>query len=175
MRAQRTFLSGVIVIVLSGAAASASAQSWRLSGAFLDTWRPALVAAYEWRVPIGRGEPPLPGPETPGPIFADVRDWLLSAQAGGGVTFARVGNADVSPTAMAQLGVLRRLSGALEPRVGVYAFGAVRPVAIGPVVRFEARSAFGAQVGWIWLSRGGGNGPLVTADVTFALLRDLVR
>jgi hypothetical protein len=151
-----------------------AAQSWRAELAFLDTWRPAVAVAYEWRTPIG-GEPPLPGPDTPGPVFSEVRDWLLSAMLGAGVTFARVKDADVSPTAMAQVGVLRRLPGGLEPRGGIYAFGAVRPEGFGPVLRFEVKDVIGIQAGWVWFSGGSRSGVVATADVSCALIGDLLR
>lgn len=151
----------------------AGAQSWRAELAFLDTWRPAVAVAYEWRTPIG-GEPPLPDPTSPGPIFADVRDWLFSAMAGGGVTFARVDGDNVSPTLLAQLGVLRRLEGALEPRLGLFLFGGLRPEVLGPMVRFEAKDVIGLQAGWVWFDEGG-RGIAFSADVTLALLDDLRR
>jgi hypothetical protein len=156
---------------LALASGAADAQSWRGELAFLDTWRPAVAVAYEWRTPIG-GDPPLPGPDAPGPIFAEVRDWQFTAMAGGGITFARVDDESFSPTALAQVGVLRRLDGGLEPRVGLLLFGGVQPDVLGPMLRFEAKDVVGLQAGWVWFRRGK-SGLAVTADVALALLGDL--
>ena len=153
------------------AATPISAQwSWRAQLAFEDSWRPAALAVAEWR---SGGAPPLPDPSSPGPIFATVHDWLLTATAGAGVTVARVGNHDVSPTALAKLGVLRRLGGDLQPRVGLLALGTVHPGAAGPIARFEVRDVAGLEAGWVWFTSGHRNGVVVMLDVSLALIRDL--
>ena len=162
-----------VALLVSLTTATLGAQSWRAELAFLDTWRPAVAVAYEWRTPIG-DDPPLPDPANPGPIFADVRNWLFSAMAGGGVTFARVDDHNVSPTLLAQLGVLRRLDGKLEPRLGLLLFGGLRPEVLGPMVRFEAKDVVGLQAGWVWFDEGG-SGFAFSADVALALLDDLRR
>ncbi|MEJ7811001.1 MAG: hypothetical protein WKG32_11380 [Gemmatimonadaceae bacterium] len=157
------------------AAPAAAAQSLRAEVAFVDTWRPAMLLSYEVRTPIGR-EPPLPGDtEEGGPVFAVVRDYFVSAMLGAGITIARVDRSDVSGTAIGQLGVLRRLHGSLEPRVGLYAVGIVRPEAAGPLLRFEAKDAFGAQLGWVWFSGSSRKGLIGAVDVSLALVRDLIR
>jgi hypothetical protein len=160
-----------IAAFVSLASGAVDAQSWRAELAFLDTWRPGVAVAYEWRTPIG-GDPPLPDPEAPGPIFADVRDWLFTVMAGGGITFARVDDESISPTALAQAGVLRRLDGGFEPRVGLLLFGGVQPDVLGPMLRFEAKDVIGLQAGWVWFGAGE-SGLAVTVDVAIALLSDL--
>jgi hypothetical protein len=132
---------------------------------------PAFTVGLETRIPLGSLPLPRPGG---GPVRVTTRNWMISLAAGGGITFAKPRGDVITPTAFAQAGVLRRLSGDLEPRVGLLAVGWVRPEALGPAVRFEAKDAFGAQAGWLFIRRGR-DGLLLSVDVSLALIRDIFR
>lgn len=132
---------------------------------------PAITAGFERRIPLG--SLPLPQPGSGG-LDVTARDWFISFGAGGGITFAKPRGDAITPTAFAQVGVLRRLSGSLEPRVGLVAVGWVRPEALGPAVRFEVEDNFGAQAGWMFIRRGR-DGMFLSVDASFAVIRDILR
>jgi hypothetical protein len=105
-------------------------------------------------------------------MVVKVRPWLLTGRAGIGVTSVRQGDPVFSPTAIAELGVLRRFGGGLSPSAGLLALGSLHPELAGPVARFEIKRLAGVEAGWVWLA-GGGGALLVAVDVSTALLCDL--
>ena len=145
--------------------------SYRAQVSCVGRLAPAITAGMELRIPLGSLPMPRPGG---GPVRTTTRNWMISLAGGGGVTFAKPRGDVIAPTAFAQAGVLRRLRGNIEPRVGLLAVGWVRPEALGPAVRFEAKDVFGAQAGWLFFRRGH-DGLLVSVDVSFALIRDICR
>lgn len=172
--ARRALAAAAVACGLAAAPSAADAQvSWRVQTAWLDAWEPAVALGADYRVPLGGSALPEPGGD--GPMIVETGNWVLMTQLSVGVTFAETGHGDVSPTALGSLGVLRRLDGVVD-RAGVVAFGAVRPEALGPMVRVEAMDALGLQAGWVWLlDSGGRDGPAVTVDVSIGFLSDLFR
>jgi hypothetical protein len=145
--------------------------TYRAQASCVGRLAPAITAGLETRILLGSVPLPRPGH---GPVHATARNWMISLAAGGGITFAKPRGDVFTPTAFAQAGVLRRLAGDLEPRVGLVAVGWVRPEALGPAVRFEAKDAFGAQAGWLFIRRGR-DGAFLSVDVSIPLIRDILR
>lgn len=146
-------------------AAPAAAQTLNLGTQHLRPDWTNLTLTVDAREPLF--EDPLGG----GGAVDDVTvsNWLLGVRLGGGVTFA---DGEVEPTAVGQVGIVRRLSGAsVGPRVGLWGYATSEPGAIGPVLRAEAQGLGGLQAGWLWYE--GGDGFTIGLDVSSGLLCDL--
>jgi hypothetical protein len=147
------------------ASAPAAGQTLNLGASYLRPDYKAVTLTIDAREPLW--EDALGGGGTVDDVT--VSDWLLGVRVGGGATFA---DGEVEPTAVAQVGIVRRLSNAsIGPRVGLWGYATSEPGAIGPVVRVEAQGLAGLQTGWLWYR--GGDGFTVGLDVSTGLLCDL--
>lgn len=156
------------LLFLSTLIAPAEAQfSPRAQSAWIAAGAPTVTVGLEYRIQLGSA----PLPDGTGPVSGDVPNFLATFAVHGGVTFIDVGVNDVSPTFLAQAGVLHRLPFMID-RVGLVIVGAARPRALAPALRAEAMNVAGLQLGWVWASHR--NGPFVSVDIGLSFLCDLV-
>jgi hypothetical protein len=159
-------LAALLAAAALGAAAPAAAQSLNLGASYLRPDYKAVTLTVDVREPLF--EDPLGAGGSVDDVT--VSDWLLGVRVGGGATFS---DGEVEPTAVAQVGIVRRLPGAsIGPRVGLWGYATSEPGAIGPLLRVEAQNLGGVQAGWLFFD-GGGEGFTVGLDVSTGLLCDL--
>ena len=134
------------VAALAWASPAVAQTSWRIQTAWVNDHVLGAVVGLEARRPIGR-VPPRPAT---GPRVMATRDWMLTGMVAGGVNLDGPGPSGVEALVYAHAGVLRRLGGGLEPRVGVVGAAYIPAGSVGPAARVELLDVAGVQVGWMF-------------------------
>lgn len=162
---RRLALGAAILAATAGTASAARAQeSWRIQAAWADDHVLGAVVGYEIRQPLGR----LPPQPAEGPRVVATRNWMVTGMVAGGVNLDGPGSRGVEGLIYAHLGVLRRLGGGLEPRVGVVGVF-LGPAGIGgPAGRLELMDVAAVQAGWMV-----GDGAYVAVEVAGGFVCDL--
>lgn len=166
-RGRRAALILVAVVGLSaGHAVPVAAQaSWRIQAAWVDDAVLGTLVGWEVRQPIG-SVPPRPAE---GPRIIATRNWMLTGMVGAGINFNGPRSRGVEGLIYGHAGVLRRLGGGLEPRVGVVATGYGPAGVFGPAARIELLDVAVVQAGWLFEG-----GLMVGVEVAGEFVCDLV-
>jgi hypothetical protein len=156
---------GIGGVDVAAQAGTLHAQLGRLDKA---AWTYTLGVRYT--KPIGEGGVlPAPGQR----IERDVRPWLLTATAGGGLSRTRGSDPQNELTLVGQLGVLYR-TGSMVEQVGLVAYGNLEPGLVGPAL--AARVAVVELIaGAGWLDGDSGVAWFAGAAVALELWGDLAR
>ena len=123
-----------------------------------------LLMGPEIRQPVGR----LPPPPAAGLRVIATRDWMITGMVGLGVNLDPSSDRSVEGLVYAHVGMLRRLSGALEPRAGFVAVAFLPAGAAGPAARVELLDVAIMQGGWLF-----DGGLHLAAEVPWAFVCDL--
>ena len=126
-------------------AAAAAQHSVRLQAPWVNGHVAGVLIGLEVREPIGR----VPPPPEPGPRVIATRDWTLTGMLGAGVNLNPPPDHDFPGLFQLHGGVMRRLSGDLEPRVGLVGVFYLPAGAVGPAARVELQDVAVVQAGWL--------------------------
>ena len=167
MRRVRCWIVALFVALggLGTARPVAAQASWRIQTVWVDDAVLGAVVGLEVRQPIG-AVPPQP---VDGPRILATRDWMVTGMVGVGLNFNGPGTRDMEGLLNGHLGILRRLGGDLEPRVGVVLFGYAPAGATGLAGRAEVMDVAVLTAG---MSFDGGL--MVGVEVVGRFLMDIV-
>ena len=160
----RVVLGASMAIWVSLSDGLAAQTSIRIQSAWVHDHVIGVMVGGEARKPIG-SVPPRTGN---GPRVIE-RNWMLTGMISGGINFNGPGAKGVGPLVYAHGGVLRRLGGGLEPRVGVVGAAYLPAGSVGPAVRADLMDVAAVQVGWMFDS-----GPAISIEVVGRFVCDLV-
>ena len=139
-------LASGLWLALAAAEPAAAQYSIRLQAPWVHDHVAGVVIGLETREPIGR-VPPQPAE---GPRIIATRDWMFTGMGAVGVNFDSSPDDRSHVLIQAHAGVLRRLSGDLEPRVGVVGVLFLPVGLVGPAARVELMDVAVVQAGWMF-------------------------
>ena len=157
-------LAAGCALALVAPAPAAAQYSARLQAPWVKDHVAGVLIGLETREPIG-SVPPRPAE---GPRVLETRDWMFTGMAGVGFNFDPPPDHDYWLLLQAHAGLLYRLDGPLEPRVGAVLALYLPAGVAGPAARLELMDVAVVQAGWMFDA-----GPHVALEVASRFLLDL--
>ena len=157
-------LAAGLALAPSAARPVEAQYSGRLQAPWVKDHVAGILIGLETREPIG-GVPDQPAE---GPRVIETRDWMFTGMAGIGLNFDPPPDHDYPLLLQAHAGVLYRLDGGLEPRVGAVLVLYLPAGVAGPAARLEVMDVAAVQAGWMFDA-----GLHVGLEVAYRFLLDL--
>lgn len=132
-------------LALAAAEPATAQYSPRLQLPWVHDHVAGVLVGLELRDPIGS----LPPQPAEGPRVIATRDWMVTAMAGIGANLNPPPDHDSHMLFQGHIGVMRRLSGDMEPRLGLVAVGYFPAQVGGPAARLELMDVAVIQAGWM--------------------------